>query len=236
MPCRVLSPIHRHLPRRRAALLATALVLPLTACGGSSGDASSSAAGAGAACPAKGLTFGVEPFESPSKLEPAYRALAEALSKKLDCSVKVQIVDNYSAEVLAMRNDRLDLGQFGPLGFVFASEKAGAEPLASFGTKDGKLSSYTAGIWVKKDSPIRSVKDLEGRSLALGSNGSTSGDALPRLALMKSADRPTCVMNGPPTRPGCPPLDGCGISIGVSGSQTLPLMPRGLGQNTAGPV
>lgn len=171
--------------RRRIALVSIAtLCLPLTACGGSS-SASGTSAG-GVACPDGGLTFGVEPFEAPSKLEPAYKTLADALTKKLGCDVKVQIVDNYSAEVLAMRNNRLDLGEFGPLGYVFASQKAGAEPLASFGTADGKLSTYTAGIWVKKDSPIKTVKDLEGHSLALGSNGSTSGDALPRLALKKA--------------------------------------------------
>lgn len=154
----------------------------LTACGSSD----SSSASSGSVCPKGGLTFGVEPYEAPSKLEPAYKTLAEALGKKLNCNVKVQIVDGYSAEVLAMRNKRLDIGQFGPLGFVFASDKAKAEPLASFGTADGKLSTYTAGIWVKKDSPITSVKDLKGKSLALGSNGSTSGDALPRLALKKA--------------------------------------------------
>lgn len=53
---------------------------------------------------------------------------------------------------------------------------------------------------------------------------------------VEPADRPTCVTNGPPPHPGCPPSDGHGTPIGVSGSQTLPHMPRGLGRNTAGPV
>ncbi|MHC6175602.1 phosphate/phosphite/phosphonate ABC transporter substrate-binding protein [Glutamicibacter sp. X7] len=137
-------------------------------------------------CPAEGLSFGVEPYENPTKLEPAYRTLAEALSQKLNCPVEVQIVEDYAAEVLAMRNGKLDLGQFGPMGYVFADGKAGAEPLVSFGTADGKLSTYTGGIWVPKDSPIRSVEDLRGKDLALGSVGSTSGDVLPRYALAKA--------------------------------------------------
>ena len=43
--------------------------------------------------------------------------------------MKLQIVESYAAEVLAMRNDQLDVAQFGPLGFVLASQRAGAEPL-----------------------------------------------------------------------------------------------------------
>lgn len=166
--------------RACAAALAVAMPLALTSC------SSSEAAGGSDTCPGGEVRFGVEPYEDPAKLEPAYRVLAGALEKKLDCPVSLQIVEDYSAEVLAMRNKRLDLGQFGPLGFVFASQRAGAEPVASFGTADGKPSTYTAGIWVKKDSPVHTLADLRGRSLALGSPGSTSGDALPRYALTRA--------------------------------------------------
>ena len=85
-----------------------------------------------------------------------------------------------------MRNGKLDLGQFGPLGYVFADAKAGAEPLVSFGTAEKELSTYTAGIWVPKDSPIQAIGDLKGKSLALGSVGSTSGDVLPRFGLREA--------------------------------------------------
>ncbi|KJK47865.1 hypothetical protein UK23_18765, partial [Lentzea aerocolonigenes] len=59
-----------------------------------------------------------------------------------------------------MRNGKLELAEFGPLGYVFASQKAKAEPLASFADGTGKLTSYTAGIWVSKDSPARKIEDL----------------------------------------------------------------------------
>ncbi|MGO4454358.1 phosphate/phosphite/phosphonate ABC transporter substrate-binding protein [Arthrobacter sp. RAF14] len=177
----------------RARIAATAALsltaaLALSACGGASqaGTGSASAGGASATCPNGEIKFGIEPYEAPDKLIPAYNVLADALSKKLNCSVKVQVVDDYAAEVLAMKNGKLDLGEFGPLGFVFASQQAGAEPLASFATADKKLSSYKAGIWVPQNSPLKSISDLKGKSLALGSNGSTSGDALPRFALKQA--------------------------------------------------
>ncbi|MDP9934717.1 phosphonate transport system substrate-binding protein [Paenarthrobacter nicotinovorans] len=167
-----------------SSALALASALALTACGGPAESASS--APASASCPNGAITFGIEPYEDPAKLKPAYDVLAKALSKKLDCPVTVQVVEDYAAEVLAMRNGKLDLGQFGPLGYVFADSKAGAEPLVSFGTAEKELSSYTAGIWVPKDSPIQSIGDLKGKSLALGSVGSTSGDVLPRFGLREA--------------------------------------------------
>ncbi|WP_250008135.1 phosphate/phosphite/phosphonate ABC transporter substrate-binding protein [Actinoplanes sp. M2I2] len=162
-------------------LFVAALVLApfaLTACGG--GEA---AGNASPTCPNGEIRFGVEPFEDPAKLTPAAEALGAALEKKLNCPVKVQVTEDYSAEVLAMQNGKLDIAMFGPLGYVFASKRAKAEAVASFADANGKLSSYTAGIWVPKDSDITGIAQLRGRSLALSSIGSTSGDALPRKAL-----------------------------------------------------
>ncbi|MBL7262210.1 phosphate/phosphite/phosphonate ABC transporter substrate-binding protein [Paractinoplanes lichenicola] len=161
--------------------IATVLVaaLALTACGGTGDDSASDSP----TCPGGEIRFGVEPFEDPAKLTPAAEALGAALQTKLNCPVKVQVTEDYSAEVLAMQNGKLDIAMFGPLGYVFASKRAKAEAMASFAGADGKLSTYTAGIWVPKDSDITGLEQLRGRSLALSSIGSTSGDALPRKAL-----------------------------------------------------
>ncbi|WP_226367002.1 phosphate/phosphite/phosphonate ABC transporter substrate-binding protein [Pseudonocardia sp. ICBG162] len=168
---------------RRPRLLAAAVLaasLTLTACGGPSGPAAADSP----TCPGGQIRMGVEPFEDPAKLVPAAEILGDALERRLSCPVEVQVTEDYSAEVLAMRNDRLELGIFGPLGYVFASERAGAEPVASFGTAAGELSTYTAGIWVPASSDVTGVEQLRGRTLALGAVGSTSGDALPRQALL----------------------------------------------------
>lgn len=162
---------------RAAACGLAALTLLLAGCGGGTSDAASST------CPDGRIRFGVEPYEDPARLTPAYQVLADALSQRLGCPVDLQVVEDYSAEVLAMQNGRLDVAQFGPLGYVFASERAHAEPVASFADASGALSTYTAGIWVPAGSPITDIAGLRGHSLALSSAGSTSGDALPRKAL-----------------------------------------------------
>lgn len=168
---------------------AATLTLALAACGDGATDTTEKAAAGGKAgpdqiCPDGTLTMGVEPFEDPKNLIPVYETLGKALGEELGCEVEVQISDTYVAEILAMQNGKLDIGQFGPLGYVFAQKQAGATPLASFAGEDGKVSSYTGGIWVPKDSPVKSVEDLAGTTLALSESGSTSGDAVPRKALI----------------------------------------------------
>ena len=157
-------------------------------CGSSSdnGKTKNASASGSASCPNDKVRFGIEPYEAPAKLTPAYQVLAAALQKQLGCPVKLQIVQDYSAEVLAMRNNQLDVAEFGPLGYVFAQQKAHAQALASFADSNGKLSSYTAGIWVPKSSPIHTVAQLKGKSLALADPGSTSGDAMPRYAIRQA--------------------------------------------------
>jgi phosphonate transport system substrate-binding protein len=173
----------------RLAVPLIAVALAATAgCGGSDKQSSTQAAagGGGQHCPGGRVRFGVEPYEDPAKLTPAYQTLAGALQRRLGCPVQLRIVQDYSAEVLAMRNGQLDVAEFGPLGFVFAYQRAHAQPLVSFADANGKLSSYTAGIWVPQDSPIHTVADLKGHSLALADPGSTSGDAMPRYALRQA--------------------------------------------------
>jgi phosphonate transport system substrate-binding protein len=170
---------------------AVALGLGLAACGSSSSSTTSSgndaaATSAHVACPNGTLTFGVEPYDNASVLIPAYQALSADLGHELGCKVSLQIAESYVAEILAMKNGKLDMGEFGPAGFVFASQQAGAVPLASFADSNGQLSTYTAGIWVKKGSPITSLKKLAGHTLALSSTGSTSGDWMPRYALIQA--------------------------------------------------
>ncbi len=169
---------------KKHALAVTALAalsLTLVAC--APGEDTATAADS-TTCPGGNIRFGILPYEDPERLEPAYQALGAALSEKLDCPVEVIITEDYAAEVLAMENDSLEIAQFGPLGFVFANQRADATPLASFGDAEGQPTTYTGGIWVPKDSPVQTLEDLTGKTLALGSPGSTSGDALPMSAII----------------------------------------------------
>ncbi len=142
-------------------------------------------------CPNGSVRFGVEPYDSGPKFVGAYKTLTQLLSKKLGCSVKLFIATNYTAEVEAMRAKKLDIGEFGPLGYIFAHKLANALPVAVFGTKDRKPVTYTAALWVPVDSAIHTVADLKGHTIAFSDPGSTSGNLFPRYALLKAGLNPS---------------------------------------------
>ena len=86
----------------------------------------------------------------------------------------------------AMRNDKLELGEFGPLGYVLAHQVAKAEAVATFGAKDGKAETYTASIVTWPGSPVKTIKDLPGHSFAFSDPASTSGHLYPAFAMRKN--------------------------------------------------
>ena len=137
-------------------------------------------------CPNGKVNFGVEPYDAGAKFTGAYKALTKALSTNLGCPVSLSINTNYTAEVEAMKAGKIDVGEFGPLGYIFAHSIAKAVPVAVFADKNGKPVTYTAAIWVPKDSPITTVAQLKGHTIAFSDPGSTSGNLMPRYALLKA--------------------------------------------------
>jgi phosphonate transport system substrate-binding protein len=141
-------------------------------------------------CPNGQVRFGVEPYDSGPKFTGAYQALTKALQTNLGCPVTLTITNNYTAEVEAMRAKKLDVGEFGPLGYIFAHKLADAQPVAVFGTMDHKPVTYTAALWVPASSPITNIAGLKGKTIAFSDPASTSGNLLPRYALIKAGLNP----------------------------------------------
>ena len=124
-------------------------------------------AGTAADCPNGGtVRYGVEPYDTAAKLEPIYGHLANLIGQKLGCDVKLYVATNYNAEIEAMRNGKLEIGEFGPLGYVLAHQVAKAPAVATFGNKEGKPDTYTAGIVTWPGSGITTLKQVEGHTFA----------------------------------------------------------------------
>ncbi len=136
-------------------------------------------------CPSEGVRFGVEPFDTAPKLTPIYEHVGQLIAAKLGCPVKVFITSNYNAEIEAMRNGKLEIAEFGPLGYVLAHQVAKAEAVAAFSDKDGKPSTYWASIVTWPGSGIKDVKDVKGHSFAFSDPDSTSGHLFPAYGLRK---------------------------------------------------
>lgn len=138
-------------------------------------------------CPNGGTVhFGVEPYEAASRLLPVYQDLAKLIADKLGCKVEVQVTTSYNAEIEAMRAGKLEIGEFGPLGYVLAHQVAKAEAVASFSQADGKPMTYTASIVTWPGSGVASLKDTVGHSFAFSDPASTSGHLFPAYALQKA--------------------------------------------------
>jgi phosphonate transport system substrate-binding protein len=138
-------------------------------------------------CPNGGtVRFGVEPYDTAARLVPIYQKVGELIGEKLGCKVEVFVATSYNAEIEAMRNGKLEIGEFGPLGYVLAHQVAKAEAVAAFGTADGKPNSYWASLVTYPASGITTVAEIKGHSFAFSDPASTSGHLFPAYGLRKA--------------------------------------------------
>jgi phosphonate transport system substrate-binding protein len=94
---------------------------------------------------------------------------------------------DYNAVVEAMRTGHADIASFGPVTYVQAVERAGVEAMvvvAPFGDK--RQAGYTSKIIVKAGSPVKTLRDLRGKTFAFVDPASTSGNYVPTLELMNA--------------------------------------------------
>jgi phosphonate transport system substrate-binding protein len=171
------------MPRTRSWIMLGAVVLTIAV--------TASAGAAESGCPNGGtIRFGVEPYDTAARLVPIYRKLGKLIGDKLGCNVEVFVATSYNAEIEAMRNGKLEIGEFGPLGYVLAHQVAKAEAVAAFGTADGKPDTYWASIVTYPGSGIKTVAEIKGHSFAFSDPASTSGHLFPAYGLRKGGVDP----------------------------------------------
>jgi phosphonate transport system substrate-binding protein len=138
-------------------------------------------------CPAGGqIRFGVEPYDTAARLVPIYEKIGKLIGDKVGCPVQVFVATGYNAEIEAMRNGKLELAEFGPLGYVLAHQVAKAEAVGAFGGADNKPVTYWASIVTYPSSGIKTTADIRGRSFAFSDAASTSGHLFPAYGLRKA--------------------------------------------------
>ena len=113
--------------------------------------------------------------------------IQDSMAKAVGIKIIEITVADYNAVVEAMRTKHADIVLFGPVSYVQAVERSGAEAMAivaPFGDKS--RSGYTSKIVVKAGSPIKSLGDLRGKSFAFVDPASTSGNYVPTLEFMNA--------------------------------------------------
>ena len=137
-------------------------------------------------CPTGTVRFGVEPYDTAARLVPIYEKIGKLIGNKVGCNVEVFVATGYNAEIEAMRHGKLELAEFGPLGYVLAHQVAKAEAVAAFGSTDGKPVTYWASIVTYPSSGIKNTEEIRGHSFAFSDAASTSGHLFPAYGLRRA--------------------------------------------------
>ncbi|HBI8793779.1 TPA: phosphate/phosphite/phosphonate ABC transporter substrate-binding protein [Staphylococcus aureus] len=180
-------------------VLMLAVIVFAAACGNSSSldnqkNASNDSDSKSGGYKPKELTVQFVPSQNAGTLEAKAKPLEKLLSKELGIPVKVSVSTNYNTIVEAMKSKKVDVGFLPPTAYTLAHDQKAADLLLQaqrFGVKeDGSASkelvdSYKSEILVKKDSKIKSLKDLKGKKIALQDVTSTAGYTFP-LAMLKN--------------------------------------------------
>lgn len=123
------------------------------------------------------------PSQKPTDLIEGGEAFGAALGKIIGIPVRVTVASDYAAVIEAMRNHTADLGFLHPVGYVLASREAKARIVAR-NIWHGK-STFTSRIFVRKDSGIKKLEDLRGKTMAFVDPASSSGYTYPMVMLIQ---------------------------------------------------
>ena len=142
---------------------------------------------AGLADTPKVLRVSAIPDEAPTELQRKFTPLVDYLEKQLGMKVKFTPVVDYAATVEGLAAGKLDLVWYGGFTYVQARKRTGnAIPLVMRLSDANFHSKFIA----HKDSGVKSLKDLKGKTFAFGSVSSTSGHLMPRYFLQKNGIYP----------------------------------------------
>lgn len=136
----------------------------------------------------KVLRMGFVPSENLQELMRKAQPIANWMRKSLKMEIVPFVASDYTGVVEAMRAGKVDAAFFAPGGFVLAEKQAGAKVILK-SVRKGKAAFYSA-IITHRDSGIRSLDDLKGKSFAFVDLASVSGSIYPKSLLLSSGINP----------------------------------------------
>jgi len=128
------------------------------------------------------LTLGVHPFKPATQIVQGFGPLASYLGRATGERVEVRVSRDYESHVAQAGQDAYDIAYLGPVSYVLLTERYGRKPLLARQSVGGQP-VFHGKIIVAKNSPVRSLADLKGRTFAFGSPDSTMSHLVPRYML-----------------------------------------------------
>lgn len=135
----------------------------------------------------KELRISAIPDENPQEMLRIYAPFAEYLTKEIGIPVKFTPVVDYAATVEGLAANRLEMVWYGGLTSVQAAKQAKGAHRVIMRKEDAQFKSY---FITRKDTGIKALADLKGKTFAFGSVSSTSGHLMPRYFLLKAGVNP----------------------------------------------
>lgn len=117
------------------------------------------------------------PQENPEKLLGDITQITAYLEGELGIPVEGYVTQDHAAAVEALRNGEADVSFMGALPYILARDQVGAEVILSEVYRGSPV--YTSRIFVRADSGIETLADLEGKSIAFADPISESGYLYP---------------------------------------------------------
>jgi phosphonate transport system substrate-binding protein len=135
----------------------------------------------------KELRISAIPDENPQELLRIYTPFADYLAKEIGIPVKFTPVVDYAATVEGLAGNKLDMVWYGGLTSVQAARMAKGAKRIIMRKEDTEFKSQ---FITRKDTGVKDLKDLKGKTFSFGSVSSTSGHLMPRYYLMKAGINP----------------------------------------------
>ncbi len=124
-----------------------------------------------------------------AKLAPFQEHLKRSLAAKgFRVEVELRIFPTYGEGIDALVEGTVDFSRLGPVSYVLSKERKPDIRLLAMESNEGSK-RFNGVISVRKDSPIRSVEDLRGKTVAFGDRRSTTGRFLSQAALVRAGIR-----------------------------------------------
>ncbi|MDA8433792.1 MAG: phosphate/phosphite/phosphonate ABC transporter substrate-binding protein [Nitrospiraceae bacterium] len=126
----------------------------------------------------KEILIGLIPEMNVFKQRERFKPLADYLTKKTGVKVNLTILSRYGNIIERFTSEKMDGAFFGSFTGALAIQKLGVVPLARPMNLDGST-QYWGYLFVRKDSGIRSVKDMKGKKMAFVEKATTAGYVFP---------------------------------------------------------
>ncbi|MEB3280529.1 MAG: PhnD/SsuA/transferrin family substrate-binding protein [Lyngbya sp.] len=131
------------------------------------------------------LRFTVTDVQGIEALTEDYGTFRQALEEVLQTKIDFFPVESYTAAAVALQSNQVDLLLTGPSEYVVIHARTDAVPLIGIARQD-----YYSIIVVPENSEIRSLNQLQGKTISLKKPGSTSGHLGPTKLLLDAGLKP----------------------------------------------